>query len=65
MTQKEKVKVSFSISLTKTYTLDEIAGWEELCPLLSDDLKTTLLSMIQYDVINAIGDGKGKFKIIG
>jgi hypothetical protein len=64
MTKEDEIKVSFSISVTRTYSLDEIEGFNEISSLVSDDLKTTLLQMIQIAAIEAINDGKGSFKIL-
>ena len=64
MTKEGEIKVSFSISVTRTYSLDEIEGFNEISSLVSDDLKTTLLQMIQIAAIEAINDGKGSFKIL-
>ena len=70
MEKKEKIKVSFSISVTKTYDEDEIEGYISLNPLKSngsdiDALKFRLNQMIIEDTISAINDGKGSFKILG
>lgn len=65
MTKKDELKVKFSITVTRTYSLKEIEGFIELNTIISDDLKTTLLQMIQIDAIDAIGEGKGTFKILG
>lgn len=64
MAKENEIKVSFSISVTRTYDLDDIEGFLELSSLVSDDLKTTLLQMIQVDTIEAINAGKGTFKIL-
>lgn len=65
MNKEDKIKVSFSISVTRTYSLEEIEGFLELNSIVSDNLKTTLLQMIQIDAIDAIGEGKGTFKLLG
>lgn len=65
MTKKDEIKVTFSISVTRTYSVEDIVGFRELNSLVSDDTETTLLQMIQIDTIDAINDGKGSFKIIG
>lgn len=65
MAKEDEIKVSFSISVTRTYSLEEIEGFRELNSVVSDDLKTTLLQMIQIDAIDAIGEGKGTFRILG
>ena len=70
MEKKEKIKVSFSISVTKTYDEDDIEGYISLNPLNTrdsgvEDLKFRLKQMIIEDTINAINDGKGSFKILG
>lgn len=65
MDKEDKIKVSFSISVTRTYSLEEIEGFLELNSIVSDNLKTTLLQMIQIDAIDAIGEGKGTFRLLG
>lgn len=65
MTKDDRIKVSFSVSLTKTYTIDDIADFRENNCLVSDDMKTTLEQMIIIDVINKINDGGGCFTIKG
>lgn len=65
MAKKDEIKVTFSISVTRTYSVEDIVGFRELNSLVSDDTETTLLQMIQIDTIDAINDGKGSFKIIG
>ena len=65
MAKKDEIKVTFSISVTRTYSVEDIVGFRELNSLVSDDTETTLLQMIQIDAIDAINDGKGSFKIIG
>ena len=64
MTKDDEIRVSFSISVTRTYSLNEINGFNEISPLVSDNLKTTLLQMIQIDTIEAINGGRGTFKIL-
>lgn len=59
----EKVKVSFSISLTKTYTLEDITAYIELSDVENNNLEDTLRQMICEDVLDAMRDGKGSFKI--
>lgn len=65
MAKNDEIKVTFSISVTRTYSVEDIVGFRELNSLVSDDTETTLLQMIQIDTIDAINDGKGSFKIIG
>ena len=62
---EDKIKVSFSVQLTKTYTYDEIEDFLENNCLVSDNIKTTLEQMIIIDTINKINDGGGHFKVIG
>lgn len=65
MAKDDRIKVSFSVSLTKTYTLDEIADFRENNTLVSDDIKTTLEQMVIIDTIEKINLGGGCFRIIG
>ena len=65
MAKDDRIKVSFSVSLTKTYTLDEIADFRENNCLVSDDTKTTLKQMIIIDTIDKINLGGGCFTIKG
>lgn len=65
MVKDDRIKVSFSVSLTKTYTLDEIADFQENNSLVSDDMKTTLEQMIIIDTISKINMGGGCFTIKG
>lgn len=59
MVKDDRIKVSFSVSLTKTYTLDEIEDFQENNSLVSDDIKTTLEQMIIIDTISKINTIKG------
>ena len=65
MAKDDKIKVSFSVSLTKTYDVDEIADFKENNSLVSDDIETTLKQMIIIDTIDKINLGGGCFRIIG
>lgn len=65
MTKDDKIKVSFSVSITRTYNIDEIIDFKENNSLVSDDIKTTLEQMIIIDAIEKINMGGGCFKIIG
>lgn len=65
MAKDDRIKVSFSVSLTKTYTLDEIVDFRENNCLVSDNIKTTLEQMIIIDTITKINDGGGCFTIKG
>lgn len=65
MAKDDRIRVSFSVSLTKTYTLDEIADFRENNTLVSDDMKTTLKQMVIIDTIEKINLGGGCFTIKG
>lgn len=59
----DRVEVRFSISLTRTYDVNEIFEFMKQNTLEADDLETTLRQMIVADAINAIRDGKGSFNV--
>ena len=65
MTKEEKIKVSFSISVTKSYSAQDISDWIEQSDIDGFDIKSTLHDMVCNDVLDAMRDGKGSFKIIG
>ncbi len=65
MKTKDKIKVSFNITVSRTYNIDEIADFVENNCLVSDDTETTLKQMIIIDTIDSINNGRGTFKIIG
>lgn len=62
---KDEIKVTYSVSLTKTYSFQEIEDFVKDNILVSDDVKTILNQMIIADAINKIRDGGGYFKVIG
>lgn len=65
MAKEEKIKVSFSISLTKSYSAQDIVDWEEMSKIDGYDTKEALYQMIFEDVVEAMRNGKGCFRIIG
>lgn len=65
MAKDDKIKVSFSVSITKTYDIDEIIDFKENNNLVSDEIKITLEQMIIIDAIEKINMGGGRFRIIG
>lgn len=65
MEKGDRIKVTFSVSLTKTYTLDDIVDFRENNCIVSDDIKTTLEQMIIIDTISKINNGGGYFTIKG
>ena len=65
MTKEEKIKVSFSISVTKSYSAQDISDWIEQSGIDGFEIKSALHDMVCNDVLDAMRDGKGSFKIIG
>lgn len=65
MAKEDKIKVSFSISLTKSYSAQDIVDWEAMGNIDGYDTTEALRQMICEDVVEAMRNGKGCFKIIG
>ena len=65
MARETKIKVSFSISMTKSYSAQEISDWMALGDVDGYDIKDALRLMICEEVLDAMRDGKGCFKIVG
>jgi len=66
--KEDKIKVSFSIKLTKIYTIEDIESFVELSQFTheeKDSIQNILREMVTMDIIDAIRDGKGTFKIEG
>ena len=62
---KDEIKVTYSVSLTKTYSFQEIEDFVKDSNLATDDVKTILNQMIIADAISKIRNGGGYFKVIG
>lgn len=64
MAKEDKIKVSFSISLTKSYSAQDVVDWKLMSDIDGYDTKETLRQMICEDVLEAMCNGKGCFRII-
>lgn len=61
---ESKIKVTYSVSLTKTYSYEEIEDFVKDSNLGTDNVEQILNQMIIIDAIDKIRNGGGHFKII-